>query len=178
MSRSDDMPDAGQLVRAIDIPYPAKTAGTRQVPLVVFEDPAVRVSVTAVTHGRVMPAFAYRFDTADGSVVLSGDTTVNEDLIALAEGADILVHCVADLRSATDPTSEMRSPKPNGRNGPSVASVAKPLRAPMVCAGCSSASRVTLSFRSPARTRAARPPPGGVAAAPSRLGDVQLTPPR
>ena len=92
------MPDAGQLVRAIDIPYPAKTAGTRQVPLVVFEDPAVRVSVTAVTHGRVMPAVAYRFDTADGSVVLSGDTTVNEDLIALAEGADILVHCVADLR--------------------------------------------------------------------------------
>ena len=92
------MPDAGQLVRAIDIPYPAKTDGTRQVPLVVFEDPAVRVSVTAVTHGRVMPAFAYRFDTADGSVVFSGDTTVNEDLIALAEGADILVHCVADLR--------------------------------------------------------------------------------
>jgi ribonuclease BN (tRNA processing enzyme) len=29
--------------------------------------------------------------------VFSGDTTVNEDLIALAQGADILVHCVADL---------------------------------------------------------------------------------
>ncbi len=92
------MPDAGQLVRAIDIEFPAKTDGTRKVPLVVFEDPGVRVSVTAVTHGRVMPAFAYRFDTADGSVVFSGDTTINEDLIALADGADILVHCVADLR--------------------------------------------------------------------------------
>ena len=44
-----------------------------------------------------MPAFAYRFDTADGSVVFSGDTTVSDDLIALAQGADILVHCVADL---------------------------------------------------------------------------------
>jgi ribonuclease BN (tRNA processing enzyme) len=65
--------------------------------VVVLEDPAVRVSATAVTHGRVMPAFAYRFDTADGSVVFSGDTTVSEDLIALASGADILVHCVADL---------------------------------------------------------------------------------
>jgi ribonuclease BN (tRNA processing enzyme) len=91
------MPDAGQLVRAMDIDFPGVTGDTRQVPLVVFEDPAVRVTATAVTHGRVMPAFAYRFDTADGSVVFSGDTTVNEDLIALAEGADILVHCVADL---------------------------------------------------------------------------------
>ena len=35
--------------------------------------------------------------TPDGSVVFSGDTSVNEDLIALAEGADILVHQVADL---------------------------------------------------------------------------------
>jgi ribonuclease BN (tRNA processing enzyme) len=30
-------------------------------------------------------------------VVFSGDTTVNDDLIALAQGADILVHQVADL---------------------------------------------------------------------------------
>jgi ribonuclease BN (tRNA processing enzyme) len=50
-----------------------------------------------VTHGHAVPAFAYRFDTADGSVVFSGDTTANDDLIALAEGADILVHSVADL---------------------------------------------------------------------------------
>ena len=48
-------------------------------------------------HGRAVPALAYRFDTADGSVMFSGDTAVNEDLIALAAGADILVHQVADL---------------------------------------------------------------------------------
>jgi ribonuclease BN (tRNA processing enzyme) len=29
--------------------------------------------------------------------VFSGDTTVNDDLIAMAQGADILVHQVADL---------------------------------------------------------------------------------
>jgi ribonuclease BN (tRNA processing enzyme) len=91
------MPDAGQLVRAIDIHFPERADGSLEFPRVVFEDSAVRVSVIPVTHGRVMLAFAYRFDTADGSVVFSGDTTVNEDLIALAEGADILVHCVADL---------------------------------------------------------------------------------
>jgi ribonuclease BN (tRNA processing enzyme) len=91
------MPDAGALVRGIDIPAPASTKGSTQVPAVVFDDEVVRVTVVAVTHGRAVPALAYRFDTADGSVVFSGDTTVNEDLIALAQSADILVHQVADL---------------------------------------------------------------------------------
>ena len=91
------MPDAGALVRGIDINLPAGTEGNPQVPAVVFRDGAVQVTAVTVTHGRAVPALAYRFDTADGSVVFSGDTTVNEDLIALAQGADILVHQVADL---------------------------------------------------------------------------------
>jgi ribonuclease BN (tRNA processing enzyme) len=44
-----------------------------------------------------VPALAYRFDTAHGSVVFSGDSAVNENLIALAHDADIMVHQVADL---------------------------------------------------------------------------------
>jgi ribonuclease BN (tRNA processing enzyme) len=91
-----EMPDAGALVRASDIPRPPKH-GKAEVPFTVLDDPDVRVRGVAVTHGHAVPAFAYRFDTADGSVVFSGDTTVNDDLIALARGADILVHCVADL---------------------------------------------------------------------------------
>ena len=90
------MPDAGALVRGIDIPV-HKTEGILQAPLLVFDDGVVRVTAVAVTHGHAFPALAYRFDTADGSVVFSGDTTVNDDLIALAQGADILVHHVADL---------------------------------------------------------------------------------
>ena len=86
------MPDAGSLVRGIDVAVSAGAA-----PVVVFEDDAVRVRAVAVMHGRAVPALAYRFDTAEGSVVFSGDTTVNDDLIALAQGADILVHQVADL---------------------------------------------------------------------------------
>ena len=76
------MPDAGQLVRAMDIYFPARADGTLVFPLVVFEDPAVRVSVIPVTHGRVMPAFAYprfvingcacRFEGAAGSGVRGG----------------------------------------------------------------------------------------------------------
>jgi ribonuclease BN (tRNA processing enzyme) len=91
------MPDAGALVRAIDILVKGRAEGMTEVPVVVFEDAAVRVTTVAVTHGRAVPALAYRFDTADGSVVFSGDTTVNDDLIVFAQEADILVHSVADL---------------------------------------------------------------------------------
>jgi ribonuclease BN (tRNA processing enzyme) len=61
-------------------------------PLVVAEDDDVRVSAVLVRHAPVFPAFAYRFDTADGSVVISGDTAPCENLVRLAAGADVLVH--------------------------------------------------------------------------------------
>jgi ribonuclease BN (tRNA processing enzyme) len=91
------MPDPAGLVRAVDIQLPARVDGGPQQPVVVMDDGGVRVTAIAVTHGHVMPALAYRFDTEDGSVVFSGDTTVNEDLIEFAREADILLHCVADL---------------------------------------------------------------------------------
>jgi ribonuclease BN (tRNA processing enzyme) len=40
----------------------------------------------------VVPAFAFRFDGPERSVVFSGDTTRSDQLIALAAGADVLVH--------------------------------------------------------------------------------------
>jgi ribonuclease BN (tRNA processing enzyme) len=87
------MPDAGALVRAADATIPEPAGGS----VVVFDDRIVRVTAVGVTHGHAVPALAYRFDTPDGSVAFSGDTTVNENLIALAHEADILVHQVADL---------------------------------------------------------------------------------
>jgi ribonuclease BN (tRNA processing enzyme) len=91
------MPDAGALVRAFDVRVQVPAQGSGQVPVVVFEDRGLQVTAVAVMHGRAVPALAYRLDTPDGSVVFSGDTTVNDDLIALASGADVLVHQVADL---------------------------------------------------------------------------------
>jgi ribonuclease BN (tRNA processing enzyme) len=90
------MPDAAALVKATDISVPALQEGN-QAAVIVFEDRALRVSAVAVRHGHAVPALAYRFDTADGSVVFSGDTTVSDNLVALASGANILVHQVADL---------------------------------------------------------------------------------
>jgi ribonuclease BN (tRNA processing enzyme) len=58
----------------------------------VMEDEHVRMTAALVHHPPVVPAFAYRFDAADRSVVISGDTAPSDRLIELAEGADVLVH--------------------------------------------------------------------------------------
>ncbi len=59
---------------------------------VVHQDERVKVTAALVHHPPVTPAFAYRFDTPDRSIVFSGDTTPVDSLVALAQGADTLVH--------------------------------------------------------------------------------------
>ena len=61
-------------------------------PGLVMQDDNVRVTATVVPHPPIEHAFAYRFDTADRSIVISGDTARSDALITLARGADILVH--------------------------------------------------------------------------------------
>ncbi|HWH34842.1 MAG TPA: MBL fold metallo-hydrolase [Acidimicrobiales bacterium] len=61
-------------------------------PLVISEDDDVVVTAILVDHPPVFPAFAFRFDTDAGSVVISGDTAPSANLVRLARGADILVH--------------------------------------------------------------------------------------
>jgi ribonuclease BN (tRNA processing enzyme) len=58
----------------------------------VMRDENVTVTSALVHHPPVEPAFAYRFDGPDRSIVISGDTTYSENLIRLARGADVLVH--------------------------------------------------------------------------------------
>ena len=59
---------------------------------VILDAGGMKVTAALVHHPPVVPAFAYRFDTADRSIVISGDTARSEGLIALARGADVLVH--------------------------------------------------------------------------------------
>ncbi|MEA3179580.1 MAG: hypothetical protein QOI59_3103 [Gammaproteobacteria bacterium] len=58
----------------------------------VMQDENVTVTAALVRHPPVVPAFGYRFDTADRSIVISGDTAPSDDLVRLAKGADVLVH--------------------------------------------------------------------------------------
>lgn len=75
-------PDLRSLVRAHEL-----RGGGR-----FFEDANVKVTAAIVDHPPMTPAFAYRFDAPDRSIVISGDTRYSETLIALARGADVLVH--------------------------------------------------------------------------------------
>ena len=58
----------------------------------VVQDENVTVRCALVDHPPVRPAFAYRFDSRDRSIVISGDTRRSDALIRLAQGADVLVH--------------------------------------------------------------------------------------
>jgi ribonuclease BN (tRNA processing enzyme) len=60
----------------------------------VMSDDHVMVTAALVDHPPVVPAFAYRFDAPDRSIVISGDTAPSENLVRLARGADVLVHSV------------------------------------------------------------------------------------
>jgi len=96
-------PDLRSLVRVHDISIPEGIVTDPNVnpapsmaPFVVMQDENVMVSATLVSHAPIFPAFAFRFDMADGAVVFSGDTCASPNLIQLAQGADILVHEVID----------------------------------------------------------------------------------
>jgi ribonuclease BN (tRNA processing enzyme) len=58
----------------------------------VMQDENVKVTAALVNHPPVTPSFGYRFDAADRSIVISGDTTPAPALIELARNADVLVH--------------------------------------------------------------------------------------
>lgn len=64
---------------------------------VVMDKRGVRVTAALVDHPPIRPAFAYRFDTPDRSIVISGDTAPSPALVDLARGADVLVHEVLYL---------------------------------------------------------------------------------
>jgi ribonuclease BN (tRNA processing enzyme) len=61
-------------------------------PGAVFKDDRVRVTAALNQHPPIRYSFAYRFDTADRSIVISGDTIYSQNVIDLAKGADVLVH--------------------------------------------------------------------------------------
>jgi ribonuclease BN (tRNA processing enzyme) len=91
-------------VHAHDIVVPA-SAGADPVtarhpamePFEIYRDELVTVTAILVDHRLCYPAFAFRFESAYGSVVVSGDTAYSENCIRLAQGADILLHEVIDL---------------------------------------------------------------------------------
>lgn len=70
-------------------PEPSRTRAVE-----VWADAAngIRVFARSVHHEPISPAVAYRVDCPDGSVVISGDTIVCDEVAELCAGAEVLVH--------------------------------------------------------------------------------------
>jgi ribonuclease Z len=75
-----------------------------------YRQGAWHITAAAVEHGHGLgltyeewPCLAYRIDIQGRSVVISGDTVACASLIALAQGADVLVQCcfLADAELTT-----------------------------------------------------------------------------
>jgi len=75
-------PDIRKLVIAKDITDNGVVLKTDDVTVTAFRTP----------HPPIADNFAYKFETPDGTVVFSGDTSYNPALAEFAKGADVLVH--------------------------------------------------------------------------------------
>jgi ribonuclease Z len=61
-------------------------------PGIVYRDSNVTVTAFEVPHTNWPQAFGYRFQTRDRVIVVSGDATPNDAVVAACNGCDLLVH--------------------------------------------------------------------------------------
>jgi ribonuclease BN (tRNA processing enzyme) len=61
-------------------------------PGVVYKDQNVTVTAFAVHHGNWAHAYGYRFETANRTVVISGDTSPDAAIVDNCHGCDVLIH--------------------------------------------------------------------------------------
>ncbi len=76
---------------------PANTTGYKVnaqeiEPGIVYTDSNVTVKAFPVHHGSWKYSYGYRFETPDRVIVISGDCTPSEELIANAQDCDVLIH--------------------------------------------------------------------------------------
>ncbi len=79
---------------------PSKYAGLSAIEVVapktgakvIFDADGLTISVFEVSHPPIEPAYGYMFTYRGRSVVISGDTNKNQNLIDVAQGADVLIH--------------------------------------------------------------------------------------
>jgi ribonuclease BN (tRNA processing enzyme) len=78
-------------------------------PGIIYKDANVTVKAFLVPHGSWPQAFGYRFETADRTIVFSGDTAPSQTVIDNCNGCDILLHevySVAGVGKGTDPSKK------------------------------------------------------------------------
>lgn len=73
----------------------SQVVATDVKPGVVYEADGAKITAFAVDHPPLKSSFGYKFEYGGRTVVLSGDTRVNDEVIKNAKGADLLIHEVA-----------------------------------------------------------------------------------
>lgn len=59
---------------------------------VIVDQDGLRITAFEVSHPPIEPAFGYRLDYAERSVVISGDSLVTDTIITIADGVDVVLH--------------------------------------------------------------------------------------
>lgn len=73
-------------------------------PGLIYEDANLKARAFVVKHGSFEPAFGFRFETSDRTIVISGDTVPVQSLIEQAKQCDLLIHEVYSVKGfATRP---------------------------------------------------------------------------
>ncbi len=67
-------------------------------PGVIFSENGIKVTAFLVNHKPVDPAYGYRIDFGDSSVVISGDTTYSQNLIDHSQDIDLLIHEIMSVK--------------------------------------------------------------------------------
>ncbi len=81
---------------------PSKTAGLLSQTIskdgVFYDQDGVKITAITVAHPPIEPAMAYRFDYKGRSLLISGDTVKDDNLIDAAQNVDVLIHEVLQPR--------------------------------------------------------------------------------
>ncbi|MFK7815701.1 MAG: MBL fold metallo-hydrolase [Gammaproteobacteria bacterium] len=68
-------------------------------PGVIYSENGIKVTAFLVNHQPVDPAYGYRIDFGERSVVISGDTTYSQSLVDHSVGIDLLVHEIMSVKN-------------------------------------------------------------------------------
>ena len=67
-------------------------AKTIQADSVIYDEDGIKITAITVYHPPIEPALAFRFDYKGRSVLISGDTVKDDNLIKAAQNVDVLIH--------------------------------------------------------------------------------------
>ena len=81
------MPAAAEKANPIEVDVP-----TRDDLVTVYDQDGVKVEAFRVSHEPVSPAYGYKVTYKDRSVIFSGDTHKDQNMVRFGKGVDVMVH--------------------------------------------------------------------------------------